>query len=512
MIEVGLAAVGAALWMPKWWRVAQREHYLAGSVASTYARWVFRDPSLAQWLNLLSLVMAAFALVLDGGFGLLQLVVIVMIASAMPVGLPLRGRTSKLRFTRRMTTAAVLSVLVWGLALALLGVFVGASPAAAICSVFGPAAVDAALFVAGPLEARLALRYQRHASARLAAVRPLVIAITGSYGKTSTKQHSAALIGGLRPTVASPASWNNQAGLSRAVNEHLGDSTEVFIAEMGTYGPGEIRRMCAWVRPSVVAITAIGPVHLQRMKSIERIVAAKLEIAEGAQTVLLNVDSPELAEQADRLARTHRVIRCSGSGEGVADVRVSVGEAGAPSTLDYFADSYVLGSLHPSVRRSNVAVAAALAVEAGVPPDGLAKLIEGLETAEHRASISVTDAGVTVIDNTFNSNPAGAAESLATLSEHSSGARSVVITPGMIELGSRQASENADFARSVAGSGCELVIVGRTNRRALRRGAAAAGGIVFEVSNRDAARKWVRGNLGAGDGVLWENDLPDHYA
>ena len=64
----------------------------------------------------------------------------------------------------------------------------------------------------------------------------------------------------------------------------------------------------------------------------------------------------------------------------------------------------------------------------------------------------------------------------------------------------------------VAESGCELVIVGRTNRTALRRGAALDGGIVIEVSNRDAAREWVRLNLSAGDGVLWENDLPDHYA
>ena len=261
-----------------------------------------------------------------------------------------------------------------------------------------------------------------------------------------------------------------------------------------------------------MAITAIGPVHLERMGSIDKIVAAKMEIVEHAKTVVLNVDSPELAEQAERIADTHRVIRCSGSRDSVADVRVSVQEPGEGLRLDYFAESYALGSLHPSVQRSNVAVAAALAVQAGVPSDRLAALIEDLETGEHRASVSVTDSGITIIDNTFNSNPAGAKEALATLLAHSDVGRSVVVTPGMIELGSLQDLENAEFARLVAESGCELVIVGRTNRTALRRGAALVGGIVIEVSNRDAAREWVRLNLSAGDGVLWENDLPDHYA
>ena len=512
MIPVLAAVASASVWMPKWWRVAQREHYLPGSVNTTLFRWLETTPVPNVGLAMGGLAGAAATIAATGSTRIMLAVAVAVVAAVTPVGLPLRGRTSKLRFTRRMRTTAALAVLIWGAALWLLSVFATTSSAAAICSLFGFVAVDAAAAVAVPVESRLARRFQRSAAERLSEVGPLVVAITGSYGKTSTKEHLAALVSPLRPTVASPASWNNQAGLSRAVNEHLGDSTEVFIAEMGTYGPGEIRALCGWVEPEVVAVTAIGPVHLERMGSITEIVAAKLEIAEGARTVVLNVDSPELAERAERLAENHRVIRCSGRPDSSADVRVSVQENGPGLTLDYFAESFALGSLHPSVQRSNVAVAAALAVEAGVPPDRLASQIEDLKTGEHRASVSVADSGVTIIDNTFNSNPAGAADALATLLEHSSEGRSVVVTPGMIELGPLQDSENAGFARLVAESGCELVIVGRTNRTALRRGASAVGGIVVEVSSRDAAREWVRLNLGAGDGVLWENDLPDHYA
>lgn len=515
MIAVLAAVASASFWMPKWWRVAQREHYLPGSVGTTLLRWLETTPLPNAGLAVGGSVGIAAAIATTGPTRLILAAGVALIAALTPLGLPLRGRTSKLRFTRRMKTTAALAVVIWGAALWLLSVLATTGSAAAICSLFGFLAVDAALAVAAPVESRLGRRFQHSAVERLEAVRPLVVAITGSYGKTSTKEHLAALVDPLRPTVASPASWNNQAGLSRAVNEHLNDSTEVFIAEMGTYGAGEIRALCDWIRPEVVAVTAIGPVHLERMGSIEEIVAAKMEIAERAATVVLNVDSAELAAQAERLAKTHRVIRCSADRDRAADVRVSAAEDGAALTLDYFAQSYTLSSLHPSVQKSNVAVAAALAVEAGVPADRLAALIADLRTGEHRASVSVSDSAVTIIDNTFNSNPAGAREALATLltlPPRSRTGRSVVVTPGMVELGSQQDPENVEFARLVAESGCELVIVGRTNRRALRRGASAGGGIVVEVSDRDAAREWVRLNLSAGDGVLWENDLPDHYA
>ena len=512
MIPLLLAAAGALIWMPKWWRVAQREHYLSGSVSSTLLRWLRTTPAPNAGLAVLGLGLAAATFWTEGSARLGLTAAVVAVAVVTPVGLPARGRTSKLRFTRRMKTTAALAVLIWGAELWLISVIATTSFAAAICSVLGWLAIDAALVVARPLESRLARRFQRNAEERLSAVRPLVIAITGSYAKTSTKEHVTPLVAPFRATVASPASWNNQAGLSRAINEHLASSTEVFIAEMGTYGRGEIRGLCRWIKPEVVAITAIGPVHLERMGSIDNIVAAKIEIVENARTVVLNIDAPELADQAERIADTHRVIRCSGRRDTEAEVRVSADADRHGFRLDYFDESYALGPLHPSVHSSNVAVAAALAVEAGTPPERLGPLIEGLEAGAHRASVTVASSGLTIIDDTFNSNPAGASEALATLLDRSRGGRSVVVTPGMVELGPEQDSENAEFAKSVGDSGCELVIVGRTNRRALRRGASLSGGIVIEVSSRDSAREWVRLNLAAGDGVLWENDLPDHYA
>jgi UDP-N-acetylmuramoyl-tripeptide--D-alanyl-D-alanine ligase len=125
------------------------------------------------------------------------------------------------------------------------------------------------------------------------------------------------------------------------------------------------------------------------------------------------------------------------------------------------------------------------------------------------------------LDDTYNSNPAGAAVALSVLAELGSEShRRVVVTPGMVELGRLQQRENAALARSVAAVATDLVVVGRTNRRALLEGALKDGEAgpgsgprlsVVEVPTRDAAVSWVQANVGPGDVVLFENDLPDHY-
>ena len=89
--------------------------------------------------------------------------------------------------------------------------------------------------------------------------------------------------------------------------------------------------------------------------------------------------------------------------------------------------------------------------------------------------------------------------------------RRVVVTPGLVELGTAQRAANTHLGEQVAKSGALLVAVGRTNRAALVQGARSHGGEVLTVARRPAAREWVRANLGTGDGVLWENDLPDTY-
>ncbi len=170
------------------------------------------------------------------------------LGALVPIGLSVRGRTSPLAWTsrlRRLAAGWLVVVLALGAGLVLL---VG-PPAAAVLAVSVPVTVDLAAWLMGMVEKRLSAPYVAKARQRLARVRPAVVAITGSYGKTSTKGYVAHLLAASRAVVASPASFNNRLGLSRAVNDGLVDGTEVFVAEMGTYGPGEIRELCALFPP-----------------------------------------------------------------------------------------------------------------------------------------------------------------------------------------------------------------------------------------------------------------------
>jgi UDP-N-acetylmuramoyl-tripeptide--D-alanyl-D-alanine ligase len=360
------------------------------------------------------------------------------------------------------------------------------------------------------------------ARTRLARVAPVVVAVTGSYGKTSTKGHIAHLVRPTRTVVATPASFNNRAGLARAINEHLADGTEVFVAEMGTYGPGEIAEMCRWCPPAIAVITAIGPVHLERFGSEDRIVEAKSEILVAASDVVLQVDDPRLAAVADRVADTgQRVMRCSAVDRG-ADVCV-VRSAGGGRASAYLGGSVLAEDigLAAGVQPTNLAAAIAVAVILGVDKAELASRLATLPSVDHRLAAVGSASGAAILDDTYNSNPAGASEALAALVATAAGAsgadgshRLVVVTPGMVELGARQREENANFGAAIAAVATDLIIVGRTNRRALLAGVArveAPALRVVLVDHRDRAVEWVRQELGPGDVVLYENDLPDHY-
>jgi UDP-N-acetylmuramoyl-tripeptide--D-alanyl-D-alanine ligase len=118
-----------------------------------------------------------------------------------------------------------------------------------------------------------------------------------------------------------------------------------------------------------------------------------------------------------------------------------------------------------------------------------------------------------VLDDTFNSNPTGARLALARLGAEATQGRRVLVTPGMVELGNCQFDQNAALAEDAAAVVSDMVVVARTNRRALAAGAnrAVSPAAVVLVDRLDQAVAWVRGHLGPGDAVLYENDLPDHF-
>ncbi|MGD0853224.1 MAG: Mur ligase family protein [Acidimicrobiales bacterium] len=546
LFAVGLSAAYGAQ-MLRWLRVLQREHYEASAMARFVGRWSSpqiaavsknkmrleqfdRAPRTAprddfqgapryvrergrakpergvrRPVTVTHVLFFGFILALSSKNEVAIVAVSVAYGLFAPWGLSIKGRTGPLVWTRRAVTTAVVAT-VASLALAFVGVLAPRPWFAAAVVVWAvPVILDLTTRALKPYENHHAKRFVDQAVARLNQVKPRVVAITGSYGKTSTKNHLAQLMGD-DGIVVTPRSFNNRAGLSRAINENLADGTRVFVAEMGTYGPGEIRSMCSWCVPEIAVVTAIGPVHLERMKRLAVIEGAKYEITERANVIVVNIDDLTLALWPARLEKTGKRVRTAGSTNAAASVRVIVD--GANWVLNVDGDTIGMTAAIVGVQPTNLACALAAALELGVASDELLRRVRRVVAIENRSNLVTAASGVEVIDDTFNANPASAASALNVLKNLTLSGRRVVVTPGLVELGREQYAENLALSRRIAFLGFELVIVNRTNAVSLMLG---FDGPVRRFNRRDEAVTWVRSALVAGDGVLYLNDLPDHY-
>ncbi|AWB89651.1 Mur ligase family protein [Salinibacterium hongtaonis] len=517
IVTLVVALVAAALAVVRWLRVAQREHYIAGWVGRIAWLWVVRRPINAVLLAA-SVVLIALSVILVATQALITSAIVslaaLVVAAALPIGLGLRGTNTRLNWTQRARRLAIAYSAAIVLVGALLWWMLG-PVAAALTIVLAPVLMDAVLVPLNALEKRLSHKYLVSARKRLSQVRPTVVAITGSYGKTSTKGYVAHALAGSFSVVASPASFNNLMGLSRAVNDRVVPGTEVFIAEMGVYGPGEIRELSESFPPDIAAITTIGEAHLARMKTREVIVAAKSEITERAKTVVLPIDQPELRTLADKCEREgKRVVRVSTVAGADADVVVDAASGtatvrpaggGAPVRVPI----EVPGTGHAV----NIAVTIGIALALDVDVTTIAPRLHNLPGAQHRAEVQQAPSGAIIIDDTYNSNPVGAERALVGAAELASerGGNLVVVTPGMVELGSVQHQRNRDFAASVTAHGGQLLIVGRTNRAALLEGAAGAAHPPLVFDRRVQAVQVALDQAADRGVILYENDLPDHY-
>ncbi len=515
LVALGLAAIAAVPVAARWLRVAQREHYVPTWVSRMAWLWILREPStgVAAVVAAIAVIVAAIAPLTP--LSALALAAIVLIA-LLPFGLTTRGTSAKFVLTGRVKRLLVAWIVVHLVLAVALAALLGAAGPALVLLLSAPL-TDLALAITAPIEKAGSKRFVDAARTRLNQVKPRVVAITGSYGKTSTKNYVAHLLSGTYTTVASPASFNNRLGLARAVNDRLVPGTEVFVAEMGIFGSGEIRELSTHFPPDIAAITVIGEAHLQRMRSTDVIFRAKAEITERAATVVLPIDDPRLARLArDCAAAGKRVVTVSLQPDGDADVVLDAaaagsGDASGASTIRIGRDAApVPVAVSGTGHAVNVAVAAGIALAADVPVATIAARLGDLPGSQHRAEVQQAPSGALIIDDTYNSNPVGAMRALEgaarLAAEH--GGELVVVTPGMVELGPVQDERNRAFAAAVKAAGGTLYAVGRTNRAALLAG---YGEGAHAVATREAAVAAAVEKAADRGVILYENDLPDHY-
>jgi len=306
-----------------------------------------------------------------------------------------------------------------------------------------------------------------------------VVAITGSAGKTTTKEATALFLEARYRTMRNRGNLNNHIGLPLSLLELQGGA-EVAVVELGMNHAGEISRLVAIAGPDVRVWTNVGTAHLEFFGSQDAIAEAKAEILEGARpdTVLVaNADDERIMARVPRFAG--RVVTF-GAARPAAVRAVHVASAGLEGSRALVrppAGEVELETRLPGRGNLlNVLAATAVAVDMGVSLPEIASRAARLGPAAHRGEVVTLAGGVTVIDDSYNASPSAVAQALELLGTAPAGRRRVAFLGEMLELGPGSEGLHRECGRLAAGAGvAALVTVGGASARALGEGAVAAG-------------------------------------
>lgn len=371
-----------------------------------------------------------------------------------------------------------------------------------------------------PLEQAITRWYYNDAKRKLRSMPNLkIIGITGSFGKTSTKNFLYRVLSERYNVLMTPGNFNTTLGVVRTVREHLKPHHEVFIVEMGAKQCGDIKEICDLVEPEIGIVTSVGEMHLETFGSVESVARTKFELIDalpkgglgvvnidseaaynhikehGYKIKSYAVDNPEADYRATNILYSSTETRfdvesCGGVDEGYA--------------------THILGRGNIL----NITAALAVAEHLGISAESRRRAVRQIEQVEHRLSMR-RSGGITILDDAYNSNPEGARMALEVLRGFSTAGRRYVVTPGFVEMGAKQFDNNRAFGGDIARSGADGVyVVNEVNREAITAGLSEGGypdAQVECVASFTEAMASLQPKLKAGDVVLYENDLPDSF-
>ena len=371
-----------------------------------------------------------------------------------------------------------------------------------------------------PVEKCVYYYYLTHAKVKLKNMNNLkVIGITGSYGKTSSKNILSDILNIKYNTLPSPRNLNTPYGLMITINNHLDKFNDVFIAEMGAYKRGEIKQLCDFVHPKYGILTRIGTAHLESFGSEENIIKGKFELIESLPSdgfAVLNMDDEK---QVDYDLKNNVKVIWIGIDNEDADVRATNIKCSNKGTSfdvvfkgdknKYKFETKLLGD--HSVY--NILAGIACGREFGISIEDLVQAVKTVRTVEHRLELKKLG-NFYQIDDAYNSNPVGA-ESACKVLGMMPGIK-VVVTPGMIELGDKEDYYNKEFGKQISKVADYVVLVGEEKTKPIKKGLESSGfdkdKIVVYNDVRDAY-SFIGGLTNNKKDVyaLFENDLPDTY-
>ena len=336
-----------------------------------------------------------------------------------------------------------------------------------------------------------------------------VVAITGSAGKTTTKEICAELLSAKYRVFRNKGNLNNHIGLPLSLLE-LRAGPEVAVVELGMNHAGEIRTLVGIAEPSVRVWTNVGDAHIGFFESADAIADAKGELVEQASAddvLVANADDPRVMDRARRFAGRLVTFGIAASADVQArDVEMR-GLDGTRATVQTPAGEFALATpLLGLGNLANVLAATAVAVTLGVPLTAIAERAATLRAAHHRGELLRLPGGITLIDDSYNSSPTALKRSLETVGAATGSARKLAILGEMRELGEHATRLHEECGRAAAAAGLQfLIAVGGDPARDLAGAAVGAGmaaDCVVHVPSKKEAAEVALQRVRAGDLVL----------
>ncbi len=341
------------------------------------------------------------------------------------------------------------------------------------------------------------------------------IGITGSYGKTTSKNIVQAILSERFYSLMTPASFNTPMGITITIREKLKPIHEVFVCEMGADHVGDIQELCDFVQPKIGLVTSIGPQHLNTFGNLENIIKEKMQLIEKLPpdgVGIINLDNEYIRNY--QVQNTCRLVRYgieNKSGDYYAK-EIEYSPKGSQFIVvageeEISFETKLLGEHNIA----NILSAIAIAKELGMDWKEIQRAVKLIDYVEHRLELKKIQ-GYTFIDNAFNSNPVGAAMSLQVLKMMPN--KRFIITPGMIDLGSQQETLNKEFGKKMKGSADVVLLVGIEQTKPILDGLTEVGFNAEDIHVCKTVKEafhLVYQLATFEDTILLENDLPDAF-
>ena len=369
-----------------------------------------------------------------------------------------------------------------------------------------------------PVEKRINYGFQKKAMDKLAKMTDLkVIGITGSYGKTSTKLALNTILSVKYKGFCTPGSYNTTPGNLMTINGEKDTFNEYFISEMGAKDVGEIKEICDIVHPKYAIITKIGEAHLEYFKTIENILNTKMELVES-----LGKDGLAILNKDDSLQVKYKIKnKCNVLWIGIknkADViaeNIKITNEGTTFDVYFVKEDHritVQTILLGEKNVYNILAGCALAHHFGLTDREIILGVKKIASIPHRLEVK-NNQNMTILDDSFNSNPDGSLNALKVLSMMEG--TKYIITPGMIELGSKQYEYNKEFGKEIADVCDKVYLIGKNQTKPIQDGLKEKG---FKEDNIKIFNQFklayddiVRTSGNHKIVILIENDLPDSF-